>query len=58
MVPPWKSTELADLIADARLTMLEGAPHAVNIEAAERFNQAVLGFLAGHAGSAASAATA
>jgi pimeloyl-ACP methyl ester carboxylesterase len=46
MVPPWKSTELADLIPGAKLTMLERAPHMVNIESAERFNQAVLDYLA------------
>jgi pimeloyl-ACP methyl ester carboxylesterase len=50
MVPPWKSTELADLIPGAKLTMLERAAHLVNIEGAERFNAAVLGFLAEHAG--------
>lgn len=45
MVPPWKSTELADLIPGAELTMLEGAPHMVNLESAERFNRVVLDFL-------------
>lgn len=50
MVPPWKSTELADLIPGATLTMLDRAPHLVNIETAERFNQAVLGFLSEQAG--------
>lgn len=49
MVPPWKSTELAELIPGAKLTMLERAAHLVNIEGAERFNAAVLGFLAEHA---------
>jgi len=48
-VPPWKSTELADLIPGAKLTMLERAAHLVNIEGAERFNAAVLEFLAEHA---------
>ena len=46
LVSPWKSTELADLIPGAELTMLERAPHAINIERAESFNAAVLGFLA------------
>jgi pimeloyl-ACP methyl ester carboxylesterase len=55
MVPPWKSTELAELIRGARLTMLERAAHLVNIEDADAFNQAVLGFLAEHAGSRAAA---
>ena len=50
MVPPWKSTELAELIPGAELTMIERAPHAVNIEAADTFNRVVLEFLAEHAG--------
>ena len=50
MVPPWKSTELAELIPGAELTMLERAGHLINIEGAERFNAAVLGFLAEHSG--------
>ena len=45
MVPPWKSAELAELIPGAKLTMLENAPHLVNIETAERFNRAVLEWL-------------
>ena len=49
LVSPWKSTELAELIPGATLTMLERAPHAVNIETAESFNDAVLGWLAQHA---------
>ena len=50
MVPPWKSTELAELIPGAELTMLERAPHMVNIEVSERFNGAVLDYLASHDG--------
>jgi len=49
MVPPWKSSELAELIPGAKLTMIERAAHLVNIEGAERFNGAVLEFLAEHA---------
>ena len=49
MVPPWKSSELAELIPGAKLTMIERAAHLVNIEGAERFNAAVLEFLAEHA---------
>jgi pimeloyl-ACP methyl ester carboxylesterase len=56
MVPPWKSTELADLIPGSKLTMLDGAPHLVNIEDAETFNATVLAFLAEHAGSPAAQA--
>ena len=55
MVPPWKSNELADLIPGARLTMLDRAPHLVNLEQADRFNAAVTGFLAEHADQRASA---
>jgi 3-oxoadipate enol-lactonase len=57
MVPPWKSTELAELIPGAKLTMLERAAHLVNIERADAFNAAVLEFLAEHAGSPAAQAS-
>lgn len=46
LVPVWKSRELAELIPGARLTVLDGAPHGVNIERAAEFNAAVLDFLA------------
>lgn len=46
LVPPWKSTELAELIPGAKLTMLDRAPHAINIERAESFNAGVIGWLA------------
>jgi pimeloyl-ACP methyl ester carboxylesterase len=46
LVPVWKSRELAALIPGAQLTVLEGAAHGVNLENAEAFNAAVLGFLA------------
>jgi 3-oxoadipate enol-lactonase len=46
LVPVWKSRELADLIPGARLTVLPGAPHGVNVETAEQFNRAVLDFIA------------
>jgi 3-oxoadipate enol-lactonase len=58
MVPPWKSTELAELIPGAQLTMLDRAPHMVNIETAERFNAAVLDFLAAQRASASERTTA
>ena len=45
MVPVWKSKELARLIPGARLTVIERAPHAMNIEHAGEMNSAVLGFL-------------
>jgi 3-oxoadipate enol-lactonase len=46
LVPIWKSTEIASLIQGAELTVVEKAPHAVNIERAEEFNRAVLDFIA------------
>jgi pimeloyl-ACP methyl ester carboxylesterase len=46
LLPVWKSRELAELIPGARLTVIEGAAHGVNLEAAEPFNAAVLDFLA------------
>lgn len=45
MVPVWKSKELAELIPGAKLTVIERAPHAMNIEHAEEMNSAVIGFL-------------
>jgi pimeloyl-ACP methyl ester carboxylesterase len=46
LVPVWKSRELARLIPGARLTVLDDAAHGANLEFAERFNAAVLDFLA------------
>jgi 3-oxoadipate enol-lactonase len=46
LVPVWKSQELAELIPGAKLTVLAGSPHGVNVEGAERFNQTVLDFIA------------
>ena len=46
LVPIWKSRELAELIPDARLTVLPAAPHGANVEGAEAFNRAVLDFIA------------
>ena len=46
LVPVWKSRELAELIPDAKLTVIDGAPHGVSLERAEEFNRAVLDFLA------------
>src|SRR3954447_759972 len=45
LVPAWKSKELAELIPGARLTIIEGATHGLNLERAEDFNAAVLDFL-------------
>ncbi|MEA2420393.1 MAG: 3-oxoadipate enol-lactonase [Thermoleophilaceae bacterium] len=46
LVPVWKSQELAELIPGAQLTVMPGAAHGVNVEGAERFNGAVLDFIA------------
>jgi len=51
LVPVWKSRELAGLIPGSQLTVLEGAAHGVNLEAAEAFNAAVLDFLGAAASS-------
>lgn len=45
LVPVWKSQELAELIPDAKLTIIEGATHGLNLERADDFNTAVLDFL-------------
>jgi 3-oxoadipate enol-lactonase len=45
LVPAWKSEELAELIPDAKLTIIEGAPHGLNLERPDEFNAAVLDFL-------------
>jgi 3-oxoadipate enol-lactonase len=46
MVPVWKSREVAELIPGARLTVLPGAAHGVQVERAAGFNRAVLDFIA------------
>lgn len=46
LVPVWKSTELAELIPGARLTVIPAAPHCANLERAQEFNRAVLDFIA------------
>jgi pimeloyl-ACP methyl ester carboxylesterase len=50
LLPHWKSEELAAEIPGARLTVVPRAPHGMNIERAEEFNNAVLGFIAEHTG--------
>ena len=48
LVPVWRSKEVADLIPGAKLTVIEGAPHGLNAERAEEYNELVLGFIAEH----------
>jgi 3-oxoadipate enol-lactonase len=45
-VPVWKSHELARLIPGARLSVIAGAAHAVNLERSAQYNALVLEFLA------------
>ena len=51
LVPVWKSKEIADLIPGATYSVMPGAPHALNMERAEEFNEMVLGWLRSNAGS-------
>ncbi len=44
-VPVWKSRELARLIPGARLSVIAGAAHAVNLERTAQYNSLVLEFL-------------
>jgi pimeloyl-ACP methyl ester carboxylesterase len=55
-VPAWKSQELARLIPGARLSMISGAAHAVNLERTAEYNALVLDFLAQVTGGATPAA--
>ena len=48
LVPIWKSEEIASLIAGSKLTVMERAPHGVQAERAQEFNQVVLDFIAEH----------
>jgi pimeloyl-ACP methyl ester carboxylesterase len=48
LVPVWKSQEIAELIPGAKLTIVERAPHGLNAERAQEFNELVLGFIAEH----------
>jgi pimeloyl-ACP methyl ester carboxylesterase len=46
LVPVWKAQKLAELIPDARLTVLPASPHGANVERADEFNRTVLDFIA------------
>ena len=45
LIPVWKSVEVAELIPDAKLTIMERAAHGMQLERAQEFNDLVLGFL-------------
>ena len=51
LVPVWKSKEIAQLIPGATYSVMPRAPHALNMERAEEFNEMVLGWLRSTAGS-------
>jgi|SRR5215207_3354932 len=46
LVPVWKQRELAELIPDAKLTVIPRSPHGANLERAHEFNALVLDFVA------------
>jgi pimeloyl-ACP methyl ester carboxylesterase len=50
LVPVWKSKEIAELIPGADYFEMPGAPHALNMERAEEFNELVLGWLRANGG--------
>ena len=52
LTPPELSRQMAAQIPGARLTLIEGTGHLSNIEQPEKFNRAVLAFLAEHRGHA------
>jgi 3-oxoadipate enol-lactonase len=45
LVPVWKSKEIAELIPGADYSIMPGAPHALNMERAQEFNELVLDWL-------------
>jgi pimeloyl-ACP methyl ester carboxylesterase len=49
LIPPWKSEEVAERVDGATLTILKGIGHSMNLERADEFNEAVLGWLAANA---------
>ncbi|MDP9385143.1 MAG: alpha/beta hydrolase [Actinomycetota bacterium] len=49
LINAWKQQELAELIPDAKLTVIPRAPHGANMERAQEFNAVVLEFLTEHA---------
>ena len=51
LVPVWKSKEIAELIPGATYSVMPRAPHALNMERAQEFNEMVLGWLRSNGGS-------
>lgn len=49
LVPVWKSKEIAELIPNADYSVMESAPHALNMERAQEFNELVLEWLKANA---------
>jgi pimeloyl-ACP methyl ester carboxylesterase len=52
LIPAWKCAEVAELIPGAKLTMMERAPHGMQLERAQEFNDLVLDFIAEHTSAA------
>ena len=50
LVPVWKSKEIAQLIPGSTYSVMPRAPHALNMERAEEFNELVLGWLRANGG--------
>ena len=50
LIPVWKSVEVAELIPGAKLSVVERAPHGLQLERAQEFNELVLAFIAEHGG--------
>ena len=45
LIPAWKGEEVAERVHDSTFTVLRGIGHAMNMERADEFNDAVLGWL-------------
>src|SRR5688500_4338745 len=50
LIPVWKSKEIAELIPRADYAVMPGAPHALNMERAQEFNELVLDWLRANGG--------
>jgi pimeloyl-ACP methyl ester carboxylesterase len=55
LVPVWKSEEIAAVMPEAKLSIVEGAAHGLQIESAQNFNELVLDFIGAQSGAVASA---